>query len=215
MTALPCVAMPAGRFRLLGALLFLVHGVPAPPLLPMTHKLLPPHLFSLNSGKIVRMDQDIASFLKAVPCQSDLVLQFLYQDTARAFFQNTLTDQDYRIYNGNIYLLTLINRLSFTGKMCRNGVIKDLTSTKFCTDLAMEEYFENDFIESLRTILTGIGFFQVIEYAEDLESIKTAEECNKKCGGRYPSSLCRMFIALSHFLVEEFKSYTCKWIVSV
>ena len=196
-----------GVCRFLGALLFIVHvhGVPTPP------PFLPPHLFFINDrGETQQtMDQDIASFLKAVPCQIDLVVDFLYQDAARSFFPNTVATRGHRIYNGNIHLLSLIYRYQLTDKMCEVGLLKDLTSTKFCSDLKMEEYFEKDFVELLSDALTGLGFKNLMDVAKDLQSIEGEGECEMRCGGRYMSSLCRMFTDLSHFFIEEMKK-KCK-----
>lgn len=193
--------------RFLGALLFIVHvhGVPNP------HPFLPPHLFFINDrGETqISMEQDIASFLKAVPCEIDLVVDFLYQDAARSFFPNTVASRDHRIYNGNIHLLSLINRYQLTDEMCAVGLLKDLTSTKFCSDLAMEEYFEKDFVVLLSNVLTESGFKNLMDVANVLRSIKDEKECEMRCGGRYMSSLCRMFTDLSHFFIEEMKK-KCK-----
>lgn len=199
-----------GVYRFLGALLFVVHvqGIPIP------SKFLHPHLISFtNSDETVTMDEDIATFLKAVPCEIDLVVDFLYQDAARSFFPNTVASHGYPIYNSNIYLLSLINEQSLTTKMCKVRILKDLTSTKFCSDLAMEEYFENDFVSFLGELLKKLEFPDLLEVAGKIKSLKSEEECEKMCGGRYMSSLCRMFSVLSHFLVQELKA-ACKWFVS-
>lgn len=204
------VAMSARRFcRFLGALFFIVHvqGVPVPP------SFLPPHLFLLNKGEAVPMDQDIVTFLKAVPCKFDLVIDFLFRDVSMAFFPRAITPDGYHIYNSNIYLLSMINARQLTEKMCRLEILKDFTSIKFCDDLAMEEYFvEEDFVSISSAMGSRLGFTELTDVAKGLKSIGSPKECDSMCGGRYMSSLCRMFTALSHFFVKELKNR--KWCVS-
>lgn len=77
----------------------------------------------------------------------------------------------------------------------------------------MEEYFENDFVSFLGELLKKMDFKDLVDVAKKIQSIKGEEECEKMCGGRYMSSLCRMFSVLSHFLVQELKA-AGKWFVS-
>ena len=199
------------RLWIFTALLLVVYRAAALPA-PVSDTFRSPHLeIDGGAGGTRYMNEDIAAFLKSMDCPFDLTLDYLYSDLGRRIFPPELAHsptQAYRdVYNGNIDLLSLINDAGWLGQLCNGGVIKDLSSLKFCSELKVEELFESSFVLTMQETLKRMGFNETVHLASELQQLKEADECAEMCGGRYKSVLCKAFTEMSVFLVDQVLKY--------
>ena len=175
--------------------------IPPPDDDPMA-KLYSPHLW-VNDG--TAMPLDIVTYLrKVVKCPFDIVLDNLYGDAAVEFFPLELTHSTSSayidVYNGNIVLLSAIYQHRWLGKMCADGIIKDLTSIHYCSVLETEK----NLVKQLVTVLSE--YFpnaSLTEAVTKLANLKEGEECEEMCGKPYKNAMCNGVIEMALFLVDQ------------
>ena len=161
-------------------------------------KLYSPHLWI--NGRA--MPLDIVTYLREVlKCPFDIVLDNLYGDAAVEFFPLELTHSAYvDVYNGNIVLLSVIYGHQWLGKMCADGIIKDLTSIHYCSVLETEKNLEKELVTVLSEQFPNASLTETIT---KLASLKEGEECEEMCGKPYKNAMCNGVIEMTMFLMDQ------------
>jgi hypothetical protein len=148
---------------------------------------------------------DITTVLNQLGCDYDNMLTLFYSSKGVGFLPEfrAPTPAFVHLYNGNIELLWMINNQMWLKDMCEEGVLADLSSLPFCSNLDTEDALEKGFISSMSSTLSILGFTDIIQFASDLQKLKGKEECMLVCGDRFKSVLCSAFTGLSTFLMNQ------------
>ncbi|CAI8052403.1 hypothetical protein GBAR_LOCUS28660 [Geodia barretti] len=158
-----------------------------------------------STGNVPGTKSDITTVLNELGCDYDNMLTLFYSSKGVGFLPEfrAPTPAFVHLYNGNIELLWMINNQMWLKDMCEEGVLADLSSLPFCSNLDTEDALEKGFISSMSSTLSTLELTDIIQFASDLQKLKGKEECMHVCGDKFKSVLCSAFTELSTFLMNQ------------